>query len=130
MPVWRRRRRINRGYARRFCAKRGFDPLLASRECWGCSGPSSLRREERPRQLSGGERPRDRGFDGVFYHKIWVERKAPAVALRAAQLWIFNNPDRIPELAAARGLDFGRVREANRGRQKLLSAASIPMVLL
>jgi CHAT domain-containing protein/tetratricopeptide (TPR) repeat protein len=46
---------------------------------------------------------------GLFYHKLWVEKKTPAVALREAQLWILNNPDRISSLARARGLDLDRV---------------------
>jgi WD40 repeat protein/CHAT domain-containing protein len=39
----------------------------------------------------------------LFYHKLWVEGKPPAVAFREAQLWILNNPDRISDLAKARG---------------------------
>jgi CHAT domain-containing protein len=44
----------------------------------------------------------------VFYHKLWVEKKTPAVALREAQLWILNNPDQISTIAT-RGPNFGKV---------------------
>jgi CHAT domain-containing protein len=45
----------------------------------------------------------------LFYHKLWVEKKKPAVALREAQLWILNNPDQISAVVTAQGLNFGKV---------------------
>jgi CHAT domain-containing protein len=45
----------------------------------------------------------------LFYHKLWAEKKSPAVALREAQLWILNNPDQIQTLTVARGPNFGKV---------------------
>jgi CHAT domain-containing protein len=45
----------------------------------------------------------------VFYHKLWAEKKTPTIALREAQLWVLDNRDEIPKLAAARGVDFDRV---------------------
>jgi CHAT domain-containing protein/tetratricopeptide (TPR) repeat protein len=43
----------------------------------------------------------------LFYHKLWAEKKTPAVALREAQLWILNHPDQ--RLSAGRGVDFDKV---------------------
>jgi CHAT domain-containing protein len=45
----------------------------------------------------------------LFYHKLWIEKKTPATALREAQLWILNNPDQISTIAATRGPNFGKV---------------------
>jgi CHAT domain-containing protein len=39
----------------------------------------------------------------VFYHKLWVERKPAAVALREAQLALLRHPDQIESLATTRG---------------------------
>ena len=45
----------------------------------------------------------------LFYHKLWAEKKTPAVALREAQLWILNHPHQ--RLSAGRGVDFDKVRQ-------------------
>jgi CHAT domain-containing protein len=42
-------------------------------------------------------------------HKLWAEKKSPALALREAQLWTLNNPDQIPTITTARGPNFGKV---------------------
>ncbi len=46
---------------------------------------------------------------GLFYHKLWRENKSPVVALREAQLTVYQNPERIPRLAKGRGPDFEAV---------------------
>jgi len=38
-----------------------------------------------------------------FYHELWVEKKEPLAALRAAQLTIYHHPELIPDLAGERG---------------------------
>jgi CHAT domain-containing protein len=43
----------------------------------------------------------------LFFRKLWIEGKPPLAALREAQLFVYRNPDRIGEVARARGLDFG-----------------------
>jgi CHAT domain-containing protein/Flp pilus assembly protein TadD len=43
---------------------------------------------------------------GLFYHHLWVEKKAPIEALRQSQLTLYRHPERIPALAQARGPDF------------------------
>jgi tetratricopeptide (TPR) repeat protein/CHAT domain-containing protein len=43
----------------------------------------------------------------LFFRKLWIEGKPPLAALREAQLFIYRNPDRMGEVARARGLDFG-----------------------
>jgi tetratricopeptide (TPR) repeat protein len=45
---------------------------------------------------------------GLFYHKMWHEKKPPIVALREAQLTLYRHPDRIGVLARARALDFDK----------------------
>jgi CHAT domain-containing protein len=42
----------------------------------------------------------------LFYHHLWIEKKAPLDALRQAQLAIYRHPERIPMLARQRGPDF------------------------
>jgi CHAT domain-containing protein len=37
-----------------------------------------------------------------FYHHLWVERKTPDNALRAAQLDLYHSPREIPEWAEGR----------------------------
>jgi CHAT domain-containing protein/tetratricopeptide (TPR) repeat protein len=55
----------------------------------------------------------------LFYHKLWAEKKSPMVALREAQLWILNNPNQIPALAAARGANFDKVVRLPDGGQRV-----------
>src|SRR5262249_42289804 len=38
----------------------------------------------------------------LFYHHLWVEKKAPLEALRQAQLTLYHYPERIPALATER----------------------------
>jgi CHAT domain-containing protein/tetratricopeptide (TPR) repeat protein len=45
----------------------------------------------------------------LFYHHLWKEGQAPAQALRQAQLALYRHPERIPQLARARGPDFEKV---------------------
>ena len=45
---------------------------------------------------------------GLFYHQLWVENKAPAEALRQAQLTLYRHPERIGVLARQRGPDFDK----------------------
>jgi len=40
----------------------------------------------------------------LFYHNLWIEKKAPLVALREAQLHIYRHPEQIASLAQTRGL--------------------------
>jgi CHAT domain-containing protein len=42
----------------------------------------------------------------LFYHKLWRENQTPLAALREAQLTIYHHPERIPQLAKERGLNF------------------------
>jgi CHAT domain-containing protein len=43
---------------------------------------------------------------GLFYHHLWTEKQLPLEALRQAQLTLYRHPERIPQLARARGPDF------------------------
>lgn len=62
-----------------------------------------------------------------FYHKLWVEKKTPMVALRGAQLWVLNNPDRLPELAASRGANLQKVvKLVEGGKRTSVSRRSSP----
>jgi CHAT domain-containing protein/tetratricopeptide (TPR) repeat protein len=54
----------------------------------------------------------------VFYHKLWVERKSAAVALREAQLALLRHPDEIESLATTRGPNFEKtVKLMNHGER-------------
>jgi tetratricopeptide (TPR) repeat protein/CHAT domain-containing protein len=44
----------------------------------------------------------------VFYHKLWVEQKPAAVALREAQLAMLRHPEQIELLATTRGANFDK----------------------
>jgi tetratricopeptide (TPR) repeat protein len=44
----------------------------------------------------------------LFFRKLWIEGKPPLAALREAQLFVYHNPDRIGDVARARGPDFGK----------------------
>jgi CHAT domain-containing protein/Tfp pilus assembly protein PilF len=43
---------------------------------------------------------------GLFYHQLWVQKRPPLEALRQAQLTLYRHPERIGQLAWARGPDF------------------------
>jgi CHAT domain-containing protein/Tfp pilus assembly protein PilF len=45
---------------------------------------------------------------GLFYHHLWVEKRPPLEALRQAQLTLCRHPERISQLARARGPDFDK----------------------
>jgi CHAT domain-containing protein/Tfp pilus assembly protein PilF len=45
---------------------------------------------------------------GLFYSKLWRERKPPLQALREAQLEVYRHPERIPAYARLRGPDLSR----------------------
>jgi CHAT domain-containing protein/Tfp pilus assembly protein PilF len=45
---------------------------------------------------------------GLFYHHLWQEGKSPLEALRQAQLTLYCHPERMPQLARARGPDFDK----------------------
>jgi tetratricopeptide (TPR) repeat protein/CHAT domain-containing protein len=45
----------------------------------------------------------------LFYHHLWREGKPPLAALRAAQLTLYRHPERIGQLAGARGVDFDKL---------------------
>jgi CHAT domain-containing protein len=47
-------------------------------------------------------------FMRVFYHKLWVEQKPAAVALREAQLALLRHPEQIELLAATRGPNLSK----------------------
>jgi CHAT domain-containing protein len=47
----------------------------------------------------------------LFYHKLWVEKKLPIVALRESQLALHRNPDKVGDLATSRGPVFNKVVE-------------------
>jgi CHAT domain-containing protein/Tfp pilus assembly protein PilF len=42
----------------------------------------------------------------LFYHHLWQEKRPPLEALRQAQLTLYRHPERIGQLARARGPDF------------------------
>jgi CHAT domain-containing protein/tetratricopeptide (TPR) repeat protein len=50
-------------------------------------------------------------FMGLFYHKLWQEKRPPLEALRQAQLALYHHPERIGRLARARGPDFAKEAE-------------------
>jgi CHAT domain-containing protein len=43
---------------------------------------------------------------GLFYRKLWLERKEPLQALREAQLYLYRHPQAVPALAKLRSADF------------------------
>jgi CHAT domain-containing protein len=45
---------------------------------------------------------------GLFYHHLWQEKRPPLDALRQAQLTLYRHPERISQLARARGPDFDK----------------------
>jgi CHAT domain-containing protein len=48
----------------------------------------------------------------IFYDQVWQQHKPPIEALRTAQLTLYRHPERIAELAKARGTpDFGKLVE-------------------
>lgn len=52
----------------------------------------------------------------VFDHKLWVEQKPAAVALREAQLALLRHPEKIESLATTRGANFAKtVQLVDRG---------------
>jgi CHAT domain-containing protein len=46
---------------------------------------------------------------GLFYHHLWTLKRRPLEALRQAQQALYQHPERIPQLARARGPDFAKV---------------------
>jgi CHAT domain-containing protein len=38
-----------------------------------------------------------------FYHELWKNNKEPLAALREAQLFVYYNPDKIPDVLGERG---------------------------
>ena len=42
----------------------------------------------------------------LFYHKLWKENEPPIVALREAQLFLYQNPDEIDRIARSRNSDL------------------------
>jgi CHAT domain-containing protein len=44
----------------------------------------------------------------LFYHKLWNENKPPVVALREAQLTVYHHPERVADLAGAKGPAFDK----------------------
>jgi CHAT domain-containing protein len=46
---------------------------------------------------------------GLFYHHLWQKKRPPLEALRQAQLALYHHPERIAQLARARGPDFEKV---------------------
>ena len=70
----------------------------------------------------------------VFYHKLWVERKPAAVALREAQLALLHHPEQIESLATTRApnrsktltlVDHGQRRPAARTTSPRVWAAFV-----
>jgi CHAT domain-containing protein len=45
---------------------------------------------------------------GLFYLNLWQQELTPLEALRQAQLALYHHPERIPQLARARGPDFAK----------------------
>jgi CHAT domain-containing protein len=58
----------------------------------------------------------------LFYHKLWVERLPAAEALRQAQLALYRHPERIGQLARARGPDFEKAARLPAAPQALTRA--------
>jgi CHAT domain-containing protein len=48
---------------------------------------------------------------GLFYRKLWLDKKPPLQALREAQLYLYYHPEQIPTLAKKRGVDFANPQE-------------------
>jgi CHAT domain-containing protein len=44
----------------------------------------------------------------LFYYKLWVDKRAAALALREAQLALLHHPEQIESLATTRGPDFSK----------------------
>jgi CHAT domain-containing protein len=65
----------------------------------------------------------------VFYHKLWVERKPAAVALREAQLALLRHPEQIELLATTRGPNFDKtVKLVDHGQRTSKAPTSSPRV--
>jgi CHAT domain-containing protein/tetratricopeptide (TPR) repeat protein len=58
----------------------------------------------------------------LFYHKLWDEKKPPAVALREAQLFLLHHPEQIKSLAT-RGPNFSKLTD-------LPDAGTVPQIRL
>jgi hypothetical protein len=56
---------------------------------------------------------------GYFTTSCGPKKKSPMAALREAQLWILNNPNQIPALAAARGANFDKVVQLPSGGKRV-----------
>jgi CHAT domain-containing protein len=63
----------------------------------------------------------------VFYHKLWVEQKPAAVALREAQLALLRHPEQIESLATTRGANFDKtVQLVDHGQRTPTSQTTSP----
>jgi CHAT domain-containing protein len=63
----------------------------------------------------------------VFYHKLWVEQKPAAVALREAQLAMLRHPEQIELLATTRGANFAKtVQLVDHGQRASAAQTSSP----
>jgi CHAT domain-containing protein len=54
----------------------------------------------------------------LFYHKLWVEKKSPATALREAQLEILRHPEQTELLATTRGPRFEETVKLTESQQR------------
>jgi CHAT domain-containing protein/tetratricopeptide (TPR) repeat protein len=65
----------------------------------------------------------------VFYHKLWVEQKPAAIALREAQLDLLRHPEQIESLATTRGPNFEKtVKLVDHGQRTPTTKTTSPRV--
>jgi tetratricopeptide (TPR) repeat protein/CHAT domain-containing protein len=63
----------------------------------------------------------------LFYHKLWIEKKTPAAALREAQLALLHHPEQIESLATTRGPSFDHtVKLVDHGKRSPTAKTSSP----
>ena len=62
----------------------------------------------------------------LFYYKLWTEGKPLIVALRESQLAVYRHPERLADLATARGPEFTRVIQGLSSSERPKSQKTAP----